>query len=363
VSGYPLDWISRKTEEIETRVGGWLESPRWETAPILQTFAGNNMYTDVRTSERSFVNQMSCIETTLKAKTDWMPFLEPWHGVGVYANLFGCAYDWDVCDYPQTRYAVTTIEEARALTKPRWQDGEICRLVMDSIRYYRDRIGDSIPIACTDTQSPIDTATLIWQTDSFLLACYDEPETVHRVLGMVTDVIIEFSMAQLEAIGPNPARPGHNACLSRSRGRLAGIGLSDDLATVVSPDIYARFSRPYNERIAKALGGLVVHSCGVWRPPVIETMKATRGLDGVELALSVDDDPSPSTPEGIRDGFAGSGLLVKARVGKDFLPAVERVYHPDLRFIPQIAWDEEPVARDRNYDVLRERMAALGRAE
>jgi len=360
VSEYPLKWIEERTEEIEQRVGRWLQKPRWATAPVLQTFAGNNMYTDVRSSEHSFVNQMACIETTLKAKTDWMPFLEPWHGVGVYANLFGCEYDWTISDYPQTRYAITTVEEARKLKKPDWRDGEICRLVMESIRYYKDRVGDSVPIACTDTQSPIDTATLIWQTDMFLLACHDEPETVHRVLDMVTDVIIEFSLAQLEAIGANPARPGHSACLSRARGRMTGIGLSDDLATVVSPQIYEQFSRPYNERIAVALGGVVIHSCGVWRPPIIKTVKATQGLAGVELALSVDDDPSPSTPEGIRDGFAGSGIPVKARIGRDFLPVVERVYHPDLLFIPQIAWDDDPAVRDRNYESLHERMAQLG---
>ncbi len=357
MSSWPRAWISSRIEEIEERVGAWVRRPRWSTAPILQTFAGNNMYTDVRTSEHSFENQMACIETTLKARTDWMPFLEPWHGVGVYANLFGCPYDWEVCDYPQTRYAVTTVEEARRLAKPDWHDGEICRLVMDSIRYYRDRVGDAIPIACTDTQSPIDTATLIWQTDTFLLACHDEPETVHRLLDMITDTIIEFSRAQLEAIGPNPARPGHSACFSRSRGRSAGIGLSDDLATVVSPAIYEEFSRPDNERIARELGGVVIHSCGTWRPPIIGSVLGTRGLAGVELALSIDEDPSPSTPEVIRDGFAGRGVPVKARVGTGFLDTVERVYHPDLLFIPQIAWDEDPATRDRNYETLRRQMA------
>jgi hypothetical protein len=41
---------------------------------------------------------------------------------------------------------------------------------------------------------------------------------------------------------------------------------------------------------------------------------------------------------------------------------VKRAYRPDLLFIPQIAWDDDPVARDRNYDALHERMAALGGA-
>jgi len=124
--------------------------------------------------------------------------------------------------------------------------------------------------------------------------------------------------------------------------------------------VYEEFSRPYNERIADALGGVVIHSCGVWRPPIIESVLGTKGLAGVELALSLDDDPSPSTPEGVRDGFSGRGVPVKARIGKDFLPVVDRAYHADLTLIPQIAWDDDPAARDRNYDTLRARMTELG---
>jgi hypothetical protein len=361
MKGFDLPRIERQIEEIDARVGRWMADPSWKNAPVLQTFAGNNLYTDVRTSERSFAVQMESIEETLRAKTDWMPFLEPWHGVGVYANLFGCPYDWDLCDYPQTRCAISTAEEARRIRKPDWRRGEITRLVMESIRHYRDRVGDAIPIACTDTQSPIDTATLIWQTDGFFLACHDEPETVHRLLAMITDVIIEFTRAQLEAIGPNPARPGHGACLSRPRGRVSGIGLSDDLATVVSPQVYDRFCRPYDERIAAALGGVVIHACGVWRPPILETVRRIRGLAGVELALSTHDDPSPSAPETVRDGFSGTGIPVKARVGRDSEDVLPRVYRRDLRFIPQIAWEDDPAARDGNYDRVHRIMEDLDR--
>ena len=40
--------------------------------------------------------QLRNIDLTLRHKTDYVPFLEPWHGVGVYAAAFGCeivAYD------------------------------------------------------------------------------------------------------------------------------------------------------------------------------------------------------------------------------------------------------------------------------
>ena len=359
MSAYPLKWIESRIDEIEARVGRWLDAPSWAGAPVLQTFAGNNMYTDVRTSERSFVNQMACIETTLKAKTDWMPFLEPWHGVGVYANLFGCAYDWTVCDYPQTRYAVTTAEEARRLTKPDWRTG-------------RDLpAGDGFHPVLPGADR---------RRDPHRLHRHPEPDR-HRDAHLADRQLLPRLPRRTRDRPPAPRHDHrrHHRVLARPAGGdraqpgpgaqrlpvpLAGpydrIGLSDDLATVVSPAVYEEFSRPYNERIAAALGGVVIHSCGVWRPPIMKAVLATKGLAGIELALSVDDDPSPSAPEVVRDGFAGCGLPVKARVGKKFLPAVERVYHPELRFIPQIAWDDDPAVRDRNYETLHAHMAQVG---
>jgi hypothetical protein len=178
---------------------------------------------------------------------------------------------------------------------------------------------------------------------------------------MVTELEIDFTRVQLEAIGANAARPGHNACLSRPWGRSAGIGISDDLATVVSPRIYEEFARPYNERMARELGGLVVHSCGVWRPAIIDAVRKTERLLGVELALSRDEDPTPSEPATIRDGFRGTGIPVKARLGRGFLDLIDAVYAPDLVFIPQIAWVDDARERDRNYDAARDRMVSLDR--
>lgn len=364
-----LMWISKKIEEIDRRVEKFWNNPSWKSTPVLQVHVGK-IYTDCKTSESSFNAQIESIEETLKTKTDWAPFLEPWHGTGVYAEAFGCPYFWKENDFPWTNFAIYSIEEAKKIKKPNWKKSEMMNLVIESIRYFKKMVGEYIPISLTDTQSPLDTAMLIWETNSFFEACYDAPDVVHDLLNLITDLKIEFSQVQIKEIGSNIARPGHNAVLTRPRGKATGIGISDDFLVTVSPKFYSEFSRPYNEKIAEALGGAVIHSCGVWSKDIIAEVLKTKSLMGIELAVSeggksslhlsqMCGDPNPNLPETVRDGFKSTGIPVKARIGENPLSLIEKIYHPELIFVPQIMWVDDPVERDRNYEMLHQKIEEI----
>ena len=370
-----LKRISKKIEEIDNRVEKFWNNPSWKNTPVLQVCFGKAFREACRTSEKSFNDQIKSIEKILKTKTDYVPFLEPWHGVGVYAQAFGCPYIWGGNSAPWTKNAIYSVEEAKRVKMPNWQNSEIMNMVIDSIRYFKKRVGDYIPISLTDTQSPLDTAMLIWETNSFFEACHDAAEVVHNLLDMVTYLIIEFSLVQIKEIGFNNARPGHNGVITRPLNRSSGIGLSDDFLTTVSPKFYAEFSRPYNERIAKALGGVVVHSCGIWGKGIIAEVLKTKGIMGVELAVNkggrsshdltgnytVGWDPNPNLPETIRDNFEGTGIPVKGRIGAEPLSLIEKIYHPNLIFVPQIMWVDDPIERDKNYDMLHQKIEEISK--
>jgi len=362
-----LDWIKKKIEEIDSRVEKFWKNPVWKDTPVLQVSSGR-MYYDCRTSESSFNAQIESIKETLSTKTDWMPFLEPWHGTGVYAEAFGAKYFWKENDTPWTNFIINSLEEARKIKKPDWKKSEIMNLVLSSIRYFKKMAGDNIPISLTDTQSPLDNAMLMWETNSFIAACYDEPETVHWFLDLITELIIEFSLVQIKEIGQNIARPGHNAALTRPWGKTAGIGLSDDFLVTVSPKFYDEFGKRYNEKIADALGGVVIHSCGLWSRDMIAKVLETRGLMGVELAISEGGksslqytlgDPNPNPPETIRDGFKETELPVKGRLGNDPEDVLGKIYHKDLIFIPQIMWEEDKRTRNKNYEGMHRKIEEL----
>ena len=111
--------------------------------------------------------------------------------------------------------------------------------------------------------------------DDFLEWVYTHPDTVHRLLEKITDVIVRMTRARLEAAG-GVAHSLHFACL---RG---GFDLCSEVRSLVSRAIYEEFEAPYLRRIGEAIGAFGVHSCGSWErtiPSVLENPRI-RAMNG-----------------------------------------------------------------------------------
>jgi hypothetical protein len=283
-----------------------------------------------RTPQESLAIQLDMLTRQMDLETDYVPFLEPWFGVGVFANAFGAEYVWMEGESAQTHYIVFDEEAASRLEKPSIEDSPVMALVLQAIDSFVEQTHGLIPIACTDTQSPLDTITLLWDTASFFTATYTAPEVVHGLLQKITDLIIEFSRRQVQHMGSTWVQPGHNSVSARG-GR--GLSISDDNIVMVSPKHYATFAVPYNEQIAAAFDGLAVHSCGDYSRQLPEVMK-TRGLRIIDGAFSQELDPNPIRGvEWFRDQIRGSGVILHARVGSDWPEILPRLIHPDLRLV------------------------------
>lgn len=361
--------ISKKIENIDIVLDKYCKNPTWENIPILQAFFGNT-YINCRNSEESLIAQLSAMDITLKTKTDWAPYLEPWHGVGVYAEAFGCPYIWKEKNSPWTKPIIYSFEDLKNIKNPGWKKGEIANLVLNSIRYFRKETMGLIPISLTDTQSPLSNALLICESNLFFETCHSNPEIIHGFLEKVTDLIIDFSLEQRKEIGKNLASPGHSGTFSRPWSRSCGIGLSDDFLVTVSPKFYEEFARPYNERIAEALGGVVIHSCGTWGVEIINTVLKTKGLIGIELAISdmgsssLDmitgiGDPSPNRPDKIKENLKNTGITVKARIGGNPVAVIDKIYDKNLKFIPEIIWTDNINDRNKNYESVHKKISDL----
>lgn len=81
----------------------------------------------------------------------------------------------------------------------------------------------------------------------FLTLLLDDPATAHRILAQVTEVVIAFGLAQVEA--------GADM-----------IGAGDAAASLISAPLYDAFALPYEQRVCRAMhdaGSLVkLHICG-----------------------------------------------------------------------------------------------------
>ena len=115
-----------------------------------------------------------------------------------------------------------------------------------------------------DLQGPMDVAELLWGSSLFM-ALVEAPELVTALLELITETYIAFMHAWWEALPDDgagaPSRDGESAVhwAMMHRGRIM---LRDDSAMNLSPRMFDRFIKPYDERLLATLGGGALHFCG-----------------------------------------------------------------------------------------------------
>lgn len=94
---------------------------------------------------------------------------------------------------------------------------------------------------------PFAEACSLCGLSEFMMLLVTDPPFAHRVLDYITDVVIDFSLAQLAAGAPM-------------------IGAGDAAASLIAPEHFREFALPYEQRVVDAVheaGGLLkLHICG-----------------------------------------------------------------------------------------------------
>ncbi|HME52747.1 MAG TPA: uroporphyrinogen decarboxylase family protein [Candidatus Lokiarchaeia archaeon] len=96
-------------------------------------------------------------------------------------------------------------------------------------------------------EGPVTAAGSAWGVENLMRNMVKNPRLVHKVLSAVTDTIIEFCNAQLEA-------------------GVAAVGFADPTAssTCISPAYFNEFAMPYLKKITRKVNspGFLLHICG-----------------------------------------------------------------------------------------------------
>ena len=137
-------------------------------------------------------------------------------------------------------------------------------------------IGKYVHAEQPDLQGPMDNLELLWGSEVFY-ALYDEPDTVHALLGMITDMI---SLAMNEWLKLFPENAGKaNYFRHREKGCIA---VRDDSAMNLQPEFYDEFIAPYDGRLLSEFGG-IVHFCGRG-DHFIDRLARLNGLNGINMS-------------------------------------------------------------------------------
>jgi len=257
--------------------------------------------------------QLAEIEGQARLRGDLVPALCPTLGVIAVPSAFGAEVVWWENDFPAVRPLIGDRPgKVRELARPRLTDGELGR-ILDYTRVFLERTAGRMPIRLGDIQGPLDNAALIFGHTAFLEALITSPREVHRLLDMITDLMIEFAAAQrgiVRAAGAEFVPSAFQPWLPDGR----GISVANDVAVMLSPGLHDEFGVPYLNRLSDAFGGVYIPSCGDWTH-LFASLEKVRGLRGLEFGAS-------EAPYGKVLARFGGRTVLACRVG----------LHRDIRF-------------------------------
>jgi hypothetical protein len=162
------------------------------------------------------------------------------------------------------------IDELDGFAPPQriWEHG-LYPVIFERLAEFRRRWPHT-EVGNSDNQSPNDVATCILHSEAAMMAMFEAPEKLHRLLDMVTTSMLELHR-HFEATVPNLA------CMCPECWLPHGIHFSDDNAAFLSPATYEEFARPYAERLGEVYGGVHYHCCMGYAQN-LEVMAATKGF-------------------------------------------------------------------------------------
>ncbi len=228
--------------------------------------------------------QLEEIAGQSKLRGDLVPALCPTLGVIAVPSAFGAEVVWWENDFPAVRPLIgDRPDRVRELARPKVTDGELGRILAYT-RVFLERTKGEMPIRLGDIQGPLDNAALIFGHTAFLEALITAPREVHRLLDLITDLMIEFAEAQrglVHASGAEFVPSAFQPWLPDGR----GISVANDVAVMLSPALHDEFGVPYLNRLSDAFGGITIHSCGDWTH-LFPSLEKIRGLKGIEFGGS-----------------------------------------------------------------------------
>lgn len=223
----------------------------WETAraekkralPILSFPAAQKMGVTVEELVKSAPLQAEAMALVAR-ETDTLAAISLMD-LSVEAEAFGAKVRFEANEVPAViDQLVSDEDEADALEVP-GVDAARVPVFVEAVRLAREKITDKPLLA--GMIGPYSLAGRLMDVTEIMYTCFDEPETVHKVLDKAAQFLISYGMAMKEA-------------------GADGVMMAEPLTGVLSPDMAEEFSMPYVKRIVDALQtedfAVIYHNCG-----------------------------------------------------------------------------------------------------
>ncbi|MHB9033303.1 MAG: uroporphyrinogen decarboxylase family protein [Anaerolineae bacterium] len=233
-------------------------------------------------AEDALRGQLEAIITRAVIRDDYIPSLFPGIRQGLLTTAYG-AHEVQTGGHTWVEPILHSPADVDALPQPDFTRQGVAAEYLETIRYWRSATGGRISIQMPDMQGPLDLANNLWGTEGFLLAMQEAPAAAHKLLARMAADFIRYMCLVREAAQGDWV-PLHCMPIVWLPPML-GVALSEDLLAITSPRLYREFGVPYNQRIADAFGGVVIHSCGSVEHN-LPALAAMRGLIGLNVSIT-----------------------------------------------------------------------------
>ena len=185
---------------------------------------------------------------------DSIPWLDCLSGTEIFAEAFGCNVHAPDNDMPFALPLVETPEDAEKVRIPSL-DAPPLRRMFDMADKLAQRAGPGVLVRPPDIQSPMDTASLIWNKTNMFFAMVETPEVVKELAFKVRQLLTAFLDEWFRRYGrefiahcPEYYMP-------------YGITLSEDEIGMVNTEMFDEFFLPELTYLSEHFGQIGIHCC------------------------------------------------------------------------------------------------------
>jgi len=238
--------------------------------------------------EKMLYNELVAFVPSVALKDDGILSIRSNFGVGTMPSLFGTTDQiMDDDTKPWVNHmSEDEIKRILDMGLPDFENG-YGKKMRNIYSYYREVLSKypkcekHIHLCQPDMQGPFDIAHLLMGSNIYY-AIYDDPETVHKLLSLITDTYVLFLNGFNPLLTDKFCSEEKNYCFQGQYIWGGNVVIRNDTAVNLSKEHYLEFAKPYDERILADVGGGSVHFCGradQW----IEAMFATKNIGGINF--------------------------------------------------------------------------------
>jgi len=154
-------------------------------------------------------------------------------GMCTEPSAFGAKCSWQPNEMPYAETVLTDIKAAGSISKPNPKKDGLLPFVLNRLRHYQGQIeqqGHGIKFAVS--RGPLNIASFLAGSTEFLMAVRTDPAEVHKLLGTITDFIIDWLELQIETF---PS--------------IDGVFILDDIVGFLGDQDFKDTALPYLQRI------------------------------------------------------------------------------------------------------------------